>query len=36
MTWDEDGLAVWAIRMAGTQIPGYFVIVDREFRPAAG
>ena len=35
VTWDERGLAVWELRIGGHEIPGYFVIVDREFRPEA-
>ncbi len=33
-TWDENGLAVWTIRVGRQEIPGRWVIVDREFRPA--
>jgi hypothetical protein len=33
MTWDEKGLAVWTIRIGKQEIPGRWVIVDREFRP---
>jgi hypothetical protein len=32
-TWDEKGLAVWTLRIGGQEIPGRWVIVDREFRP---
>jgi hypothetical protein len=31
-TWDADGLAVWLLRIGGQEIPGRWVIVDREFR----
>ncbi len=33
-TWNEKGLAVWTLRVGKEQIPGRWVIVDREFRPA--
>ena len=32
-TYDENGLAVWTIRIGKQEIPGRWVIVDREFRP---
>jgi hypothetical protein len=32
-THDEYGLAVWTIRIGKQEIPGRWVIVDREFRP---
>ena len=32
LTWDENGLAVWTIRISKEEIPGRWVIVDREFR----
>jgi hypothetical protein len=35
-TWSDDGLAVWTIRIGKKEIPGRWVIVDREFRPAEG
>ncbi len=31
-TWDENGLAVWTLRIGKEEIPGRWVIVDREFR----
>jgi hypothetical protein len=34
-TWDEKGLAVWTIRIGKQEIPGRWVIVDREFRPTS-
>ena len=34
LTWDEKGLAVWTLRIGKQEIPGRWVIVDREFRPA--
>jgi hypothetical protein len=30
-TWDENGLVVWTLRIGGHEIPGRWVIVDREF-----
>ena len=33
--WDETGLAVWTLRIGKQEIPGRWVIVDREFRPTA-
>jgi hypothetical protein len=30
--WDENGLAVWTLRIGGQDVPGRWVIVDREFR----
>jgi hypothetical protein len=33
--WDENGLAVWTLRIAGQKIPGRWVIIDRQFKPAA-
>src|SRR5271157_235780 len=32
-TWDGKGLAVWTLRIGDQEIPGRWVIVDREFRP---
>jgi hypothetical protein len=29
---DENGLAVWTLRIGKQEIPGRWVIVDREFR----
>ena len=34
LTWDQNGLAVWTLRIGKEEIPGRWVIVDREFRPA--
>jgi hypothetical protein len=31
--WDENGLAVWTLRIGKEEKPGRWVIVDREFRP---
>ena len=33
-THDENGLAVWTLRIGKQEIPGRWVIVEREFRPA--
>ena len=33
-THDENGLSVWTLRIGKEEIPGRWVIVDREFRPA--
>jgi hypothetical protein len=34
-TWDENGLAVWVLTIGGREIPGRWVIIDREFKPIA-
>jgi len=34
-THDENGLAVWTLRIGKQEIPGQWIIVDREFRFAA-
>jgi hypothetical protein len=31
-TWNENGLAVWTLRIGGKPIAGRWVIIDREFR----
>jgi hypothetical protein len=31
-TWDENGLAVWTLRIGKEAIPGRWVIRDREFK----
>ena len=31
-TWDEQGLAVWTLTVHGEELPGRWVIIDREFR----
>jgi len=33
-THDENGLAVWTLRIGKEEIPGRWIIVDREFQPA--
>jgi hypothetical protein len=30
---DENGLAVWTLRIGKQEIPGRWIIVDRQFRP---
>jgi hypothetical protein len=30
--WDENGLAVWTIRIGKEEIPGRWIIEDREFK----
>jgi hypothetical protein len=30
--WDPAGLAVWRLTVEGADVPGRWVIVDREFR----
>jgi hypothetical protein len=32
--WGMDGLALWRLRIGGQEIPGLWIIVDREFRRA--
>jgi hypothetical protein len=34
--WDPAGLAVWRLTVEGADVPGQWVIVDREFRPVEG
>ncbi len=33
-THNENGLAVWTLRIGKQEIPGRWIIVDREFRPS--
>jgi len=33
---DPADLAVWRLTVEGDDVPGRWIIVDREFRPAAG
>jgi hypothetical protein len=33
---DENGLALWTLTVGGDEVPGLWVVMDREFRPAAG
>jgi hypothetical protein len=35
-TRDENGLAVWTLRIGKDEIPGRWIIEDREFKPADG
>jgi hypothetical protein len=32
--WDPDGIALWRLTVRGEDLPGLWVVVDREFRPA--
>ena len=34
--WDPAGLAVWHLTVEGNDVPGRWIIVDREFRLVAG
>jgi hypothetical protein len=34
--WTEDGLALWNLTVHGAEIPGRWVIGDREFRQVEG
>jgi hypothetical protein len=34
--WDPAGLAVWRLTVEGADVPGRWVIVDREFRRCQG
>ncbi len=34
LTWHQNGLAVWTLRIGKEEISGRWVIVDREFRQA--
>jgi hypothetical protein len=33
---DEHGLTLWNLTIREAEVPGLWVVVDREFRPAAG
>jgi hypothetical protein len=33
--WDDRGFAVWRLNVGGHDLPGEWIVVDREFRPAA-
>ncbi len=33
-THDQNGLAVWTLRIGKQEIPGRWIIFDRQFRPA--
>ena len=32
--WDDSGLAVWRLNVGGMDLPGEWIIVDRQFIPA--
>jgi hypothetical protein len=32
--WSETGLQLWRLVVRGEELPGRFVIIDGEFRPA--
>ena len=32
--WRDDGAATWKLTVHGAELPGLWVVVDREFRPA--
>jgi hypothetical protein len=32
--WDADGVSFWRLTMGGRDLPGLWVVVDREFHPA--
>jgi hypothetical protein len=34
--WGPAGLAVWRLTVEGANVPGRWMIVDREFRPVEG
>jgi hypothetical protein len=34
--WDSAGLAVWRPTVGKAELPGRFVVVNREFRPVEG
>ncbi len=31
----DDGLAIWRLIVRGAEVPGRWIIVDREFQPVA-
>jgi hypothetical protein len=31
--WDECGVALWKLTVHGVEVPGRFIVVDRESRP---
>jgi hypothetical protein len=33
-TMDENGLAVFVLKVRGKELPGRWVIIDRQFKPA--
>ena len=34
--WNPAGLALWTLTLHGDELPGRWLVVDREFRPATG
>jgi hypothetical protein len=32
--WDERGVQLWRLIVQGAEVPGRWVVVDREFHPA--
>jgi hypothetical protein len=34
--WDSAGLAVWTLTVHGDDLPGRWLVIDGEFRPATG
>jgi hypothetical protein len=32
--WLDGGAALWRVRIGGDDLPGLWVVIDREFRPA--
>ena len=33
--WDAGGVAIWRLMIRGAELPGKWIVIDREFRPAA-
>jgi hypothetical protein len=33
IAWDENGFAVWILRISGQPIAGRWIIIDRQFKP---
>ena len=36
LTWDQNGLAVWTLRIGKQEMPGRWVIIDRRFLEVEG
>jgi hypothetical protein len=32
--WTDDGVALWRLTVRGAELPGLFVVIDRQFWPA--
>jgi hypothetical protein len=32
--WDKEAAQLWKLTVHGAELPGLFVVVDRQFRPA--